>query len=251
MYSYLRGSARPLKVHITNVSDDFMSHLNTLGFNNWKVFASATGWEEQPNFPKDKLIYLSPDSPNVMQELSHDKIYIVGGIVDHNRLKGLSYNTATKLGVATARLPLLENFPDMNDVSININHVFEILTDLAEGKSWKEAISAHVPTRKGFWKARSMATASTTSDPATVTTITSNPPVTNLCCVCKNRFNVTDNNPSSCRFHLYSYSGRLNRVEPTDCSGLEFIWNCCGSTDVDAPGCTLGRHVSYDDKIDD
>lgn len=36
-----------------------------------------------------------------MEELEKDKIYIIGGMVDHNRLKCLSYNKAKELGVKT------------------------------------------------------------------------------------------------------------------------------------------------------
>jgi hypothetical protein len=35
----------------------------------------------------DNLVYLSPDSPNVLQTINPDDIYILGGIADHNRLK--------------------------------------------------------------------------------------------------------------------------------------------------------------------
>lgn len=33
-------------------------------------------------FPKEKLIYLTPDSREEMLQYDHDAIYIIGGIVD-------------------------------------------------------------------------------------------------------------------------------------------------------------------------
>ena len=33
-------------------------------------------------FPREKLIYLSPDSNNEMTEYEHDAVYIIGGIID-------------------------------------------------------------------------------------------------------------------------------------------------------------------------
>eukprot|EP00170_Pyropia_yezoensis_P006621 contig_27013_g6642 len=47
--------------------------------------------------------------------------------------------------------------------------------------------------------------------------------------------------------HSAQYRGRLNRIEPTETSGLEYFWHCCGETDRDAPGCALSVHASYDD----
>jgi len=49
------------------------------------------------------------------------------------------------------------------------------------------------------------------------------------------------------RYHGAQYRGRLNRIEPTETSGLEYFWHCCGDTDVNAEGCVKARHSSYDD----
>jgi tRNA (guanine9-N1)-methyltransferase len=45
---------------------------------------------------KSKLVYLTADSDNLIDTLDKDMIYIVGGIVDHNRYKLLTYKKATE-----------------------------------------------------------------------------------------------------------------------------------------------------------
>jgi tRNA (guanine9-N1)-methyltransferase len=57
-------------------------------------------------FRKESLVYLTADSPHTITELCRDKVYIIGGIVDRNRHKGITYKKAQEQGIATAKLPL-------------------------------------------------------------------------------------------------------------------------------------------------
>jgi len=53
-----------------------------------------------------EVIYLTSDSPYTLETLEPYKIYIIGGLVDKNRHKGICYKTACNKGVKTAQLPI-------------------------------------------------------------------------------------------------------------------------------------------------
>jgi hypothetical protein len=56
------------------------------------------------------VVYLTADSPNTLSELDTSKVYVIGGIVDRNRHKGICYERAQAAGVATAKLPIGDLF---------------------------------------------------------------------------------------------------------------------------------------------
>ena len=45
-------------------------------------FCHATSVSYLDLFPRERLVYLSPDSPNLMTEYEHNSIYILGGIFE-------------------------------------------------------------------------------------------------------------------------------------------------------------------------
>ncbi|KKK16020.1 hypothetical protein ARAM_006557 [Aspergillus rambellii] len=100
--------------------------------------------------PEDgEIIYLSSDSPETLTELKPYSTYIIGGLVDKNRHKGICYERATELGIKTAKLPIGDYIQMAHRSVLATNHVIEIMVRWLELGDWGEAFMKTLPSRKG------------------------------------------------------------------------------------------------------
>ncbi|KAL2441637.1 tRNA (guanine(9)-N1)-methyltransferase [Exophiala dermatitidis] len=99
--------------------------------------------------PKGEVIYLTSDSPDTLTELSPYSTYIVGGLVDKNRHKGICYKIARERGIKTAKLPIGEYMEMQSRKVLATNHVVEIMVRWLECGDWGEAFLKVIPKRKG------------------------------------------------------------------------------------------------------
>lgn len=97
---------------------------------------------------------MSPDSPNVIQEVDPKKVYVIGGLVDGTPKRQVSLTRASEIGCQTARLPIAEYMtrvsPHGTNNILTLNQVYEILMLFHETKSWEKALQPCVPQRKGL-----------------------------------------------------------------------------------------------------
>ncbi|KAL5323332.1 hypothetical protein ACEPPN_007866 [Leptodophora sp. 'Broadleaf-Isolate-01'] len=107
--------------------------------------ASVTKVEEEP---KPSIVYLTSDSDTTLSVLSPNTTYIIGGIVDKNRHKGICYKRATERGIPTARLPIGEYMTMQSRSVLAVNHVVEIMLAWMETGDWGEAFLKVIPKRK-------------------------------------------------------------------------------------------------------
>ena len=105
-------------------------------------------WKERFQSDLSSCVYLTGDSPNILMDVDADKIYILGGLVDRNRHKSLTYEKAVEMGVATARLPIKENLDLKSTHILTLIHVFEILLKYKLTNDWKKSIEESLPQRK-------------------------------------------------------------------------------------------------------
>ncbi|CAG7734231.1 unnamed protein product [Allacma fusca] len=146
-YSVNRALVNPAQYHITSFCGNSKeATAKQIGFCNWDVHFHEKRYDEV--FEKSKIVYLSSESHNVLTEVDEDKVYVIGGLVDHNAKKGLCYQLAEEKGITHARLPLKE-WVDMRTRGVlSINQVFSILANVSLGVSWQTAILNAIPARK-------------------------------------------------------------------------------------------------------
>ena len=100
---------------------------------------------------KHKMIYLTPDSNNKLDyKFNSNLIYIIGGLVDRNIKRGLSFKCANKLGIKTAKFNL-DGINIIGRKEFNIDTVFKILIgmqkallDSDEFTDWKSVFQTIV-----------------------------------------------------------------------------------------------------------
>jgi tRNA (guanine9-N1)-methyltransferase len=151
-YAYNKKAKHPVNAKVTNLSGATLEHLqNVSGFDQWvhRAFEHTEQGLLDAYPDKTKLVYLTSDSENVLETLEDDKVYIIGGIVDRNRLKWAAINRAEELGIATAKLPITDYLSMVTTKVLTCNHVFEILLKYRErGNDWKKAFLEVLPVRK-------------------------------------------------------------------------------------------------------
>eukprot|EP00117_Sycon_ciliatum_P047515 scpid69514/ scgid33934/ RNA (guanine-9-)-methyltransferase domain-containing protein 2 len=165
-YAANRRNLRQVRLHFTSYGGSIKEQCERYspGICNWKCNLT-----EQPYysvFPKEQIVYLAPESPNVLTSLEEGKAYIVGGIVDHNSQKGLSYQLAEEKGIYHARLPIGDHLHLKTRHVLSIVHVVEILCEYVNKPDWLAAMLKVIPQRKGLTLLSSVAGAKQDNDNA-------------------------------------------------------------------------------------
>ncbi|NXL85353.1 TM10C methyltransferase, partial [Alectura lathami] len=146
-----RRSVDPFHIHFCNLKEDSLYHKEFVKHYReaWgKLLVTVTEQCYTDIFPKDKLIYLTADSPKVMKTFDHDKVYIVGSMVDKSIKTGVSLAQAKRLGLETAALPLEKYLLWSSGAkNLTLDQMMHILLTLKDTGDWKKALE-FVPKRK-------------------------------------------------------------------------------------------------------
>jgi tRNA (guanine9-N1)-methyltransferase len=113
------------------------------------VLHSSHTPSQQPDPDGGEIVYLTSDSPYTLDELKPYSTYIIGGLVDKNRHKGICYKIACEKGLKTAKLPIGEFMEMQSRFVLATNHVVEIMVRWLECGDWGKAFLDVIPKRKG------------------------------------------------------------------------------------------------------
>ncbi|EFN70800.1 RNA (guanine-9-)-methyltransferase domain-containing protein 2 [Camponotus floridanus] len=146
-YTLNRRAIAPMQFSLTSFTGRSRADMEKHnGYEHWDVNFHTESYINI--YPKDKIVYLTSESENVIDRLNHEWVYIIGGLVDHNAHKGICYKLAKDAGIRHGRLPL-DKFLQMKARKVlTIDHVFEILLRVTEGNTWQEAFLKVLPERK-------------------------------------------------------------------------------------------------------
>ncbi|KAG3116651.1 hypothetical protein PI125_g4467 [Phytophthora idaei] len=107
-YGLIKQMSELFQLVCCNPSAQLEHSLERFGASNWHIQWRRGAASVAEHFPPEELIYLSPDSPNVLEKMDPTKIYVIGGIVDKSRKKGASLNAATEAGITTRSVRALD-----------------------------------------------------------------------------------------------------------------------------------------------
>ncbi|KAL3065645.1 hypothetical protein OYC64_015742 [Pagothenia borchgrevinki] len=147
-----RRATEPYNLHFCNLQADgtYQEELRKLyGADVWdRILINSSDKHYIDLFPREELVYLTADSPNILHTFDHSKVYIIGALVDRSAQRGLSLANAKRLNLATARLPLDQYLNwEIGAKNLTLDQLIRIMLTIKETGKWKEALK-FVPKRK-------------------------------------------------------------------------------------------------------
>lgn len=139
-----------LQLYFTSMSGLTREIMSKSGLENWDVHLHDKYYMDVFNSePLENICYLTSDSQNELLEFDESKVYIIGGLVDHNHHKSICYNMALEKKIMHYRLPINKFMHMRTRPVLTVNHVYEIICRFVECKDWKQAFINTLPKRKG------------------------------------------------------------------------------------------------------
>ncbi|CRH00059.1 tRNA m(1)G methyltransferase, putative [Plasmodium relictum] len=147
-YHYMIKNDIPIQFHFTylNNNDNLFSQLKKYSLNKWKVHIHSENYWDI--FSKEKIVVLSPDASEELEEVKKDEVYIIAALVDRSISKNLSFYQASLYGFTTKKLPLEKYIKKKKSNVLNVNTVVEILINYIKTKNWRKVFEICIPQKK-------------------------------------------------------------------------------------------------------
>jgi tRNA (guanine9-N1)-methyltransferase len=145
-YALNKRSDFPLNLSVVGISPGLLAGLSKINCSNWEMRIHSETYLEL--FEKERLVYLTADSNTVIDSFDPQTVFIIGGIVDHNRHKMLTYNKASAQNIRTAKLPLAQHVQLQRSSVLTVNHMIALILKFSETQDWKISINEAIPSRK-------------------------------------------------------------------------------------------------------
>lgn len=97
---------------------------------------------------RENVVYLSADAKDEIEELDLKAVYVIGGLVDRNRHKGVAMSRAEELGIRSAQLPIRRHIKLTTSQALSVDQVFLIMLSMRSGDCLAKAADKAVPMRK-------------------------------------------------------------------------------------------------------
>ena len=147
-----RRALRPTVVTLSSYSGEAKTYLETIGSAKWPVVRDARDTWKRRRERTARVVYLTPDADEALEELENGVTYVVAGLVDRPVRKNCTRDAATLHGCEVRRLPLRELRGAMKrrrEGILNVDVVVHILLRYRDnGGDWAEALQAALPDGK-------------------------------------------------------------------------------------------------------
>lgn len=151
MYCYSANSRadKPCRLCFAGMSGPLLEEMQrTPGYDRWPVLKESRPYFDAFADRKGDLVYLTADSDVVLEKFDEREIYVIGGLVDRNRHKGVCASKAAAQGIRTAQLPIREHVTLQASTVLTVNQVFDIYGTFQRTGDWTKTFTHVIPTRK-------------------------------------------------------------------------------------------------------
>ena len=147
-----RRALKPTIVTLSSYGGEPKAHLEAIGSAKWPVIRDARDTWKRRRERAARVVYLTPDADEALEELENGVTYVVAGLVDRPVRKNCTRDAANLHGCEVRRLPLREFRGAMKrrrEGILNVDVVVHILLRYRDnGGDWAEALQAALPDGK-------------------------------------------------------------------------------------------------------